>query len=138
MGLCAAGLCAAGALVLAPLPGRADDLGAIGKGLAILFYGALIVLVMMIVFIVLAVLLSRAVKKGSGGRILIPLARGLAVLWYAAALAPLVYGLALGGHEHGWNLLFGLVGGLLAHIPSIVALAKAGRLARITRERSTT
>jgi hypothetical protein len=121
-------------LLLLALPARADNLGAIGQGLAILFFAALIVLALMIVFIVLAVLLARRVKRRTGGKVLIPLSRTLAVLWYLAAFTPLVYGFAIGGHEHEWNLLFGVLGGLPVHVPSIIALVQASRLARIRRE----
>lgn len=123
-------------LALTALPSRAsaDDMARAIQALAVLFYDALIVLCMMIVFIVLALILRRQVKRRRGGRVLVPLTRGLAVLWYLAALFPLAYGIAVGGHEHGWNLLFGVVGGLPAHIPAAIALAKASQLARVTRQ----
>jgi len=122
------------ALTALPSLAHADDIGRALKALAVLFYAAIIVLCMMVVFIVLALILRRQVKRRRGGRVLVPLTRGLAVLWYLAALFPLAYGIALGGHEHDWNLLFGVVGGLPAHIPSAIALVKASQLARINRQ----
>ena len=122
--------------VLVPLPCLADNLGAIGMGAAILLLTALLVLSVMIVFIVLAVVLYVRARAGKarGAGVLVIVTRLLAILWYLAALAPIVFNLAVaGGHDVDWTVMFCLVGGAPAHVASIIALVMARRLARVPR-----
>lgn len=115
----------------------ADNLGSIGKGLGILVLGALLSLGVMVVFIVLALVLrSRAkARKRGGAKALVIATRALAVLWYLLVLSPIIDNLVtVHGHDVGWLVLFCVVLGAPAHIPSIVALVMASRLARVDRE----
>lgn len=104
----------------------ADNLGAIGD-LGILVVAFLVVIGFMILFIVFSILL-RLVAKGKLSRIapyLIIVARVFVVAWYLTALIPIIYNLIYAsplGHDLGWMVFASVVGGLPAHIPSIVTL----------------
>ena len=121
-------------LVLLPGAARADNLGAIGKGFAILFVLALGILVL-ILCIILAVMLGRWIAKPSkvSGFVLIGLSLILSGGWF------LLYGSVMvselmqaSSFEHAIPILaWGLLGGGVLSIAPLIVVLRCIKLLKI-------
>lgn len=126
----AAGLLAL-VVFLVPRVCLADNLGALGTAFAVLIIGALVVLAATVTFIVLAVVVRRAIKRRAwrGARALVIGTRVAVAIWFVVSIAPVVYSLATAGtHDLGWVALFCLLGGAPAHIAALAALVGSSML----------
>jgi hypothetical protein len=123
--------------VLASRPAFANSVGgidAIRQVFAVAGIAVALILGFMALFIVLSVALGRRLRAAASAGGLVKATRVLAGAWYLCALVPA--GLSLGRSgwsvgEAGWMLVLVLIVGLPAHIPSLIALVRAARLARL-------